>query len=273
MTKFREKENATIISRVDINDEQSIFRVVFDENSPIPDFKSGQYTELATPSIQEASPSEFKVKNPDKLVKRAYSISSAPRDKEALEFYIALVSDGVFTPHLFKLKEGDKVWMSDRVRGHFTLEALEDLKNKDIIALSSGTGIAPFISMVREYAAKETPWRNLTVFQSAKKVNELGYFDELRKYESKMSNFHYIPTVTREDPPVELDILKGRVQKLIEEGAYENKTNFKIDSNSCHLMLCGNPLMIDTASSMFKEKGFKEHSRRDPGNIHFERYW
>ena len=114
-------------------------------------FVSGQYVLLGLSSNRprrEGREPEFKEQKPDRLVLRAYSIASAGHETDALEFYISVVSNGSLTPRLVQLEPGDRLNLGEKIRGHFTLHAVPEDREWVVLA-ATGTGLAPYISMMR----------------------------------------------------------------------------------------------------------------------------
>ena len=125
--------NARLVERTAFSDERE--RFVFEPERPVA-FKPGQYATLA-------------VLNGDEVIQRAYSIVSSPHES-TLEFFIELVEHGELTPRIWELKVGDSLLMRERIVGAFTLSPLPEITKRLLVA--TGTGIAPYISMVRAKA-------------------------------------------------------------------------------------------------------------------------
>jgi ferredoxin/flavodoxin---NADP+ reductase len=224
----------------------------------IPLYTPGQYGELALPS---------KIPHLNgKMVRRQYSIASAPGDKTGIEFFIVCVETGTFTPTLTNLKVGDLIWMNPKTKGHFTLDPVPAEKN--ILMISTGTGLAPFISMVREYQDKNR-WNKVSILNGVRLSEDLGYRTELETLHESNPNFRYIPIVSRE----QWSGKTGRVQHILEDADRAALLGFDLDPEHTQILLCGNPEMIDTSVAYLEGLNFKQHSKKEPGNIHFERYW
>lgn len=258
MTNVDAGTNATLVARQDINPELAVFTIRPDE-TPIKPFLPGQYTTLGV----NLEPGAAK----PKLLRRAYSIASSPLQTDVMEFYVVLVNDGQLTPKLWQLSPGNRLWLDTRAKGHFVLE--DDIDpNADLVMLSTGTGLAPFISMLRTYRGKGR-WRKAVVVNGVRLSKDLGYREELEKAHAQ-GDVVYVPLVSREPG---FAGLKGRTQVLFEDGVYEGLVGAPLEAARCHVFLCGNPEMIDSVQATLLERGFKTHSKRDPGNIHLERYW
>ena len=138
--------------------------------------------------------------------------------------------------------------------------------------IATGTGIAPFLSMLKTHLGQKR-WRRFVLIHGARYARDLGYFDELSSLAKAHSDVFYIPATTREAPGSAWSGLRGRVQTLLEGNTYKNAVGIELDPNETHVFLCGNPEMIDAVQAVLEARGFKEHSKKDPGNIHVERYW
>lgn len=238
----------------------------------LPDFKPGQFVGLALPAsanrCAEAT-EEFSEPTPDKLIKRAYSIASSNVSKDYVEFYITLVHSGSLTPRLFDLKIGDKIWMGQRFTGMFTLE--EVAENQNIVLIATGTGVAPYMSMLRSDALKRKG--KIVVVHGASNSWDLGYSSELTLLQSLAPNFSYIPTITV--PDKEVTPWNGKTQlvhEIWEDGSIEKAWGFKPTPEDTHIFLCGNPNMIAGMVETLGKDSFIEHSRRQPGQIHVEKF-
>lgn len=256
--------NATLIKRIDITPELVVFRVQPDAG--VSPFEAGQYVALGLPGSapRPASfPAEESPPDPTKLIKRAYSVGSPPSNRDYLEFYIAIVPDGILTSRLAMLHEGDRLFCGPKVTGHFTLAPIPSTAH--LIFVATGTGLAPFTSMM---GLDETwaPGRTITLLHGVRHLEDLGYRDELEHLvEERGRAFTYVPFVSRATPPPAG--MQGHVTRFFEERPvpYAPETH--------HVLLCGNPAMIDSVERVLVGQGFTVHSKKQPGNLHFEKYW
>ena len=134
--------NAIVAQRIEVTPGLIILRVV-PEGWELPDFTAGQFSVLGLPGSAprcEVCDTEEDKLEPGKLQKRAYSIASSSVAKEFMEFYISLVPSGVLTPRLFALNRGNKVWLSPKATGLFTLDEVP--VDKNVVFVSTGTGLA-----------------------------------------------------------------------------------------------------------------------------------
>ncbi|MCF6239104.1 MAG: hypothetical protein L3J79_09920 [Candidatus Marinimicrobia bacterium] len=141
--------NAVVSQKIEVSPGLIILRLVPD-GWELPDFKSGQFSVLGLPGTarrNNCADPEPELKQPDKLIRRAYSVSSAAVTKEYIEFYITMVSSGALTPRIFALEQGDRIYLSPKFTGLFTLDMVDPGSN--IVMLGTGTGLAPYMSMLR----------------------------------------------------------------------------------------------------------------------------
>lgn len=258
--------NATLTARRDVTSELAIVRVRPD-NSNIA-FLPGQYAELAIIEDHSAEGPDGATRN--KLVRKAYSIASSPEDPEGLEFYIALVAQGELTPKLWRLNPGDRLWINPNIKGKFTLDTVAPEQN--LVLAATGTGIAPFVSMLRTHL-ESPPWRRLAVFHGVRYPRDLGYQEELQSLELLHEHLRYIPVVSREDQNGAWGGMRGRLQAVFEPDVFPRLAGFPLDPEKTQIMLCGNPEMISDMEQLLVSLGHRLHKKRIPGNIHFERYW
>jgi ferredoxin--NADP+ reductase len=262
--------NATVVHRTQVNPRLIILRVAPD-GWELPDFKPGQYVTLGIPGsaarLVGTEPEEVDPQ-PDKLILRAYSIASSSKAKEYLEVYVNLVSDGTFTPRLFALAEGDRLWLKKRIQGMFTLDDVAD--DKQIIMVATGTGLAPYMSMLRTDPESHSS-RRYAVLLGARHIRDLGYHQEMVELSERRSNLLYLPILSR--PEGDWPGPVGHVQELWRQGHLERAWGGIPSAANTHIFLCGNPAMIAEMLQLAEEAGFKRHLRRDPGNVHIEEYW
>lgn len=262
--------NAHVTERHDLNEALILFRAVYDSGF-VPTYTAGQFVNLG---LEPRDPELATGKS--NLVKRPYSVSSVPGE-DSVEFFVRLVDEGALTPELFRCRAGDPLWMDERFLGKFTLEQLPESPapaDRDVVMVSTGTGLAPFMSMLRaELAAK--PWRRLVMINGVRVESDLGYREELEALHAEHDWFTYLPTLSRpqEEPSSSWSGLVGRVGALLEPETYERHVGAPLEPGSGQVLLCGNPAMIDEVQASLEARGFEKHSRRNPGQIHLERYW
>ena len=265
--------NAVLASRIEVAPGLVIIRVVPD-GWELADFLPGQFAVLGLPGSSPRDPfadPEDPPAEPDKLIRRSYSIASSSRAREYLEFYVALVHSGTLSPRLFALKEGDRLFLGRKFTGLFTLDKVP--QDQHLILIATGTGIAPYMSMLRTDIPLEAT-RRFAVLHGARHSWDLGYRSELLALQSLCPNFTYLTVVSRPEGELEpWPHASGYVQDLWRSGELEASWGFKPPPADTHIFLCGNPSMVDQMSQILQGEGFREHSRKEPGQIHVERYW
>lgn len=197
------------------------------------------------------------LKREGKLIARAYSIVSAANQPE-LEFLSIHVPDGPLTSQLVHVQPGDSVWLNSKPTGSLTLDHVRP--GRVLIMIATGTGLAPFMSLVRDpetYARFET----VVLVHSVRTVAELAYRDEL---ESRVNGrFHYVPTVTREPFPT-----PERGSVLFTSGALFEKLGLPAaDPAHDRVMICGNPEMTREMTDFLKAAGWTLTNHRGVGNF------
>ena len=165
--------NATVTQRVEFAPGLFIIRVVPDNG--VYEFEAGQYAVLGR-KLQEAryvgeDSDELRGKNPEEMVKRAYSIASGSNERDYIEFYIVLVDTGELTPRLFNLQIGDRLFLGPKPAGYFTLKHVPP--HKHLFMVATGTGIAPYVSMTRAHFACKTP-RHFVILHGVRHTWDFG---------------------------------------------------------------------------------------------------
>lgn len=205
---------------------------------------------------------------------RAYSIVSSPFD-EVLEFFSIVISDGAFTSQLQHLQVGDELLLNTMPFGFLTLARYQKPLPKDLWLLATGTGLAPFLSMLQDLKTWED-YEHIILAYSARSTEELAYVEKIgslqKDFGSLVDNpatLTFIPIVTRES--VE-GALTERLPKLLLEGTLQARAGIELDIDSTHVMLCGNPDMVEDTKETLKSLGLVMN-RRGEGNIAVENYW
>ena len=193
---------------------------------------------------------------PDTNITRAYSFTSGPGD-DYIEFYSIKVDDGPFTSALQHIQVGDSLEIGERTTGTLTLANIELGGNLWLFA--TGTGIAPFVSILRDPDTYNNFW-TVNVAWSVRTNDELlTYHDFLQEMLNGVHN--YYPTVTQETPVT--GVLSGRIQEHI---ANDNYWKF-IRPDSDKVMLCGSMDFNADMKNFFTNTGFTEGSKRSAGNL------
>ena len=205
---------------------------------------------------------------------RAYSIVSSPFD-EILEFFSIVIPDGAFTSQLQHLEVGDELLLNTMPFGFLTLARYQKPLPKDLWLLATGTGLAPFLSMLQDLKTWED-YEHIVLAYSARSTEELAYIEKIESLQEDFGSLVenpakliFIPIVTRE--PVE-GALTERLPKLLLDGTLQARAGIDLDVDSTHVMLCGNPEMVEDTKETLKSLGLVMN-RRGEGNIAVENYW
>lgn len=211
------------------------------------DFKPGQFVTLDLPIHEKIN----------KRI-RSYSIASWPDGTNVFELLIVFLESGLGTSYLFnEIREGSEVIF----RGPQGVFTLPDVIDKDLYFISTGTGIAPFRSMVHHVRLHNIPHKNIYLIFGTRTKSDLVYFDEMKRLEQEVEQFHYIPTLSREN----WDGCCGYVHAI-----YENLVHEKMivtgELPPAGFYLCGWKNMIDEAKKRIQDLGY------DRKSIHQELY-
>jgi len=199
-------------------------------------FKPGQYCTIGLDGIE-----------------RAYSISSAPHE-DSLELFVELVPppDGMLTPHIWKLDEGDKLTIRPRAKGLFTFNP----SYSNHLFVSTVTGVVPFVSILRDYLKNGRAGHRFYVLQGASYGDEFSYDKELESLTRQHPDLiTFIPTVSR---PTEKRNTRwtgemGRVNTIVEKYV----TKFRLQPKDSLVYACGHPGMIEDVKAHMIPKTFK----------------
>ena len=206
----------------------------------------------------------------DELVVRAYSVVSSPFD-ETLEFFSIVVPDGAFTSNLQHLQVGDELYLEKIPYGFLTLARYQLPLPKDLWLLGTGTGLAPFLSMLQDFETW-AKYEKINLVYSVRTESELAYVARIQEIAETFGEGHkgfkFIPIITR-DPNA---ALHDRLPVLIENGELEKAAGLEFNIDTTHVMLCGNPQMVDDTKAALKARGLTMN-RRGEGNIAVENYW
>jgi ferredoxin/flavodoxin---NADP+ reductase len=202
---------------------------------------------------------------------RAFSIASASYD-DHLEFYSIKIPDGALTSRLQHIQVGDRVLVGKKPTGTLVVNTLKP--GKRLYLLGTGTGLAPFMSIIRDPETYER-FEDVVMVHGVRFQNELGYADYIRGElpqhelagEHVRKQLHYYPTVTRE--PFEH---QGRITELLETSKLCTDLGFPaLDPEHDRVMLCGSPAMLTDLVALLQTRGFHEGTSHEPGDYTIER--
>lgn len=223
-------------------------------------FRSGEFVMIGLPG--EGKP-----------VLRAYSIAS-PSWAEELEFFSIKVPDGPLTGRLQKIRPGDQILLGKKPTGTLVLDALQS--GRRLFLLSTGTGLAPFLSVARDPEAYAR-FDQVVVVHTVREVADLAYrdffergiFDDPLVGDEARTKLVYYPTVTRED-----FARRGRITERIADGELFRDLGapagaFQLAEDRA--MLCGSMAMIKETAALLEAQGLSEGSNAQPGHFVLER--
>lgn len=269
-------------------------------DQPIDPFSPGQYTTLGLgywePRADEAD-EKFDEKQTQKMARRSYSVSSSMIDVGSdellephppeVEFYIVKLRPGqeeipALTPRIFLKGVGDRIYMSRKFTGRYTLEGVQP--EDSVVFLSTGTGEAPQNAMTAELLRNGHGGLIVNAVTVRHKA-DLAYLDQQALVASKFENYKYLAITTREPENLGNKIY---IQDLILNGTLEKELGHPLDPSHTHVFLCGNPAMIGLPKweddeptfpnvlgvcQILTERGFTVDHRKVRGNVHYEEYW
>jgi ferredoxin/flavodoxin---NADP+ reductase len=221
-------------------------------------FQSGQFTMMG-------------LEVDDRPLLRAYSMASANHE-DNLEFFSIKVQEGPLTSKLQRIREGDIILVGRKATGTLITDNL--LPGKRLLLLSTGTGLAPFASIIKDPEVYER-YEQIVLVHGCRHVAELAYgeliVETLRRDEVFGEiigeKLKYYPTVTRE--PFRN---RGRITDLISSGRlFADIAQPSLDIKTDRAMLCGSPTMLEDLRTMFRELGFSEGNHSEPGHFVIEK--
>jgi ferredoxin--NADP+ reductase len=296
--------NATVVRLHKTHSDLLIMRVRPDFQLPV--HKPGQYSTLGMGywELRHLGCQEEVLQPGDatRLAKRAYSISCSILDDTGnlldrtqvdwLEFYIVLVRDSdrpkppALTPRLFLLEEGHRLFLGEKITGHFTLDPVKP--DDAIVFLSTGTGEAPHNYMLWELLRRRHTGPILAAC-CVRYRRDLAYLSIQEELMRRYPNYRYLSLTTRESANVGHKVY---IQDLIMSGQLEEHLGRPLDPARTHIYLCGNPKMIgvpykdkETGARTYpqplgvieilEKRGFHLDlpAAKIKGNIHVEEYW
>jgi ferredoxin-NADP reductase len=240
-----ERYNASLIRREDATESLATFWVRFDGDPT--QFESGQYMTIGVFTEGVAGV-------PPRIVQRPYSVASDPgvAGSEGYEMYVRLVEGGLFTPLLWELPVGHRMRMIGP-KGKFTLEPDDDRIH---LFISSGTGNAPFVSMMKMLLREGRP-RRAVFLNGVSYERDLGYRELLEGWERGGDYpVTFVPTVSRPTAPENAGWTgrTGRVESIVAPVADE----LGLTPENTIAYICGNPDMILSAEATLLDRGFPE---------------
>ncbi|MDX3807699.1 ferredoxin--NADP reductase [Bosea thiooxidans] len=221
-------------------------------------FKNGQFTMIG-------------LRMDEKPLLRAYSVASTNYD-DKLEFFSIKVPDGPLTSHLQKIKVGDPIIVGKKATGTLVLDNLSD--GKRLFLLGTGTGLAPFLSIIRDPETYER-YEQVVLVHGCRQVAELAYGERITQQlphdefigDMIRKQLVYYPTVTRE--PFRN---RGRITDLLTSGQlFSDIGQPGLDPHNDRFMLCGSPQLLADLKAIFACHGLREGNHGEPGDYVIEK--
>lgn len=223
--------------------------------APVAPFTAGQFTKLGLEIDGER-------------VQRAYSYVNSPGNPD-LEFYLVNVPEGKLSPRLHVMQPGDEIMLVSEAAGFFVLNEVPDCKT--LWMLATGTALGPYLSILQEGRDLER-FENIVLLHAVRYANDLSYLPLMQELQQRYEGKLRIQTVVSRETMA--GSLTGRVPALIESGELEAAVGLSMDTESSHVMLCGNPQMVRDTQQLLKEtRQMTKHLRRRPGHMTAEHYW
>ena len=227
-------------------------------HAPEVTFTAGQFAKLALPAPPGSK---------EPMLGRPYSFVNPP-GAPAHEFYLVVVPEGPLSPRLAALVPGDRLWLLARANGFFTIDEVPPAPS--LWCLATGTGLGPFLSMLRTPAMWQR-FPRVVLVHAVRYARELVYAEEIAGIaRAHPDAFRFVSVVSREVRP---EALRGRIPALLADGQLEARAGLALGPDTAHAMLCGNPQMVDDTQALLGERGMRRHRRREPGHITVETYW
>ena len=219
-------------------------------------FRSGEFVMIGLPG--------------EKPVYRAYSIAS-PNWDDTLEFYSIKVPGGPLTERLQHIQPGDTIWMRRKSTGTLVIDAL--VPGRRLWMFATGTGIAPFASIIRDPESYEK-FDRLVLVQGCRHLDELAYAKELAAAlvddpligDLAADRFQLITATTREESP-----MTGRLTTCLADGRIESAAGVRLDQTTDRAMICGSMAMLNDLRDALQDRGFTEGSNARPAEFVIEK--
>lgn len=209
-----------------------------------------------------------------RLVWRAFSFVSAPNE-QLIEFVAALVPNGLFTSRLGTVQPGDEIHIEHENYGFLTADRFID--GDDLWLLATGTGIGPYVSMLRDDAVWKQ-FRRIVLVHGVRGTSEMIYRDELLRMQARPRKnsalLSLVYCMSRDNgKTVDANCVSGRITSAWDIGTLEMKAGCTITPVGSRVMLCGNPKMIEDMRVRLHARGMKPCRRMTAGHFLTENYW
>lgn len=206
------------------------------------------------------------------LVWRALSMCSAAWDDE-LEFLVVRIPEGPFSTELWPLAPGATLLLDSTPQGFLTIDRFAD--GSDLWLLATGTGLAPFVSILRDPATWQR-FERIVAVHCVRESSELAYRDALEPaaehplFEHRRARFTYVPVVTQEPG---FGGLRDRIPALLASGELEAAAGLTLAPEHSRFMICGGPAMVEDTHRQLMRMGYRLSRLRAPAHIALENGW
>jgi ferredoxin--NADP+ reductase len=230
----------------------------------------GLVTLVVAAEIEPYEPGQFvnlALERRGTIERRSYSIASPPG--EPLAFLVTEVPGGALTPDLARLAPGDPLFVEPKPQGFFTLKWVPPAAELWMVA--TGTGLGPFLALLKSTEVWDR-FERVVLVHGVRQAPQLAHRAELDALtQARSGRFSFVPVLSRE--PAQPGTLHGRVTTLLGDGSLERAAGLALSPDRSHLMLCGNPAMIEEMTTRLGERGLRKHRVRTPGHVTVEKYW
>ena len=242
--------NGTIARKTQWNDTHYSLAI----SAEGPSFTAGQFVRIGMNIGEE-------------VIGRPYSLVNAPHE-QLFEIFFNIVPDGPLSSRLADLDIGDDIMMTSTANGLLTLPQVPE-STRDLWLLATGTGIGPFLSILRT----DEPWSRfdrIVLGYSVRHRSNLAYTDLISEFQTQHpERFRFVPLVTGE----KMDGALGcRIPEALNNGQLEQQAQVALTETHSHVMLCGHSGMISDVVELLEQRGMRRHKRREPGHISTEKY-
>jgi len=218
-----------------------------------PAFKSGQFARVALDIGGER-------------IARPYSLVNTA-EESYLEIYFNIVPEGPLSPALAALETGDEIFVSEGANGFLVIDEVPECKH--LWMLATGTGIGPFLSILKS-GAGWSRFEKMVLAYSVRNEAELAYQSVTEQIKQQYpEQFVFVPFITREQVS---GTINQRIPASLENGEFESHAGITVNAADAHVMMCGNSVMIGSVTEILEKRGLRKHRRREPGHITTEKY-
>lgn len=248
-------QRATVTAKKQWNERLCSLRI----DAQLPEYEAGQFVSIALAD------------DSGKPIARPYSLVNEP-SQPYCEIYFNRVDSGPLTPRLQRLKVGDTLSVAERAAGFLVLSQVQNAPQ--LWLLATGTGIGPFLSMLKT----REPWMRfdrVVLVHGIRNNTEVAYLDDLKELKAEHTKqFQYYHAITRETEQnrIESAAITQRIPDALADGSLESLCGLPITAQMSQVLVCGNPAMVADCCTQLEAKGLTKNRRTKPGQITTEVY-